>query len=113
MSGGVGVLSSEHRSNAEDTLSSTSNLELLVELRRLGKESLLAKVCQSEDIGTTLRCCTNQAWWLEFLEPALLEVRAEEPLHLNTDILRLVSQLSRNLAAGKEPVIGYDCNIQQ
>lgn len=33
VSRGVGVLGSEHRSNAEDALSATSNLKLLIELR--------------------------------------------------------------------------------
>lgn len=70
----VGILGSENRPNAKDTLSPTGDLELLVELGRLGEERILTKVCQLEDIGTTFRGCTNETGRLEFPESAFLQV---------------------------------------
>lgn len=90
MSRRIRVLSSEHGPSAEDTFSSTSNLKLLVKLRRLGKESLLAKVSELEDIGTALRGSTDETRRFKLFETLTLEVRAEELLHLGTDILHHV-----------------------
>jgi uncharacterized protein YqfA (UPF0365 family) len=87
MSRGVGVLSTENRARAEDTLTTSSNLELLVELGGLGEESLLSEVGESEDVTTTLGGGTDKAGRLEFLEMTGLEVVAEESLDFDTDVL--------------------------
>jgi len=83
----VGVLSTENRARAENTLATTSNLELLVELGRLGEESLLSEVGQSEDVTTTLGGGADEAGRLEFLEVKGLEVVAEKALDFDTDVL--------------------------
>lgn len=84
---GVGVLGTEDRARAENTLTTSSNLELLVELGRLGEESLLSEVGESEDVTATLRGGTDKAGGLELLEMTGLEVVAEESLHFDTDVL--------------------------
>lgn len=94
VSRGVGVLSSENRTDAEHALPASCNLELLVELGRLGQEGLFAKVLESEDVGATLRRCADEAGGFEFLELTGFEVRAEEPLDFNADILYHVNLVS-------------------
>lgn len=70
----VGVLGSENWSDAEDTFSSTCDLKLFVELRRLSEECILAKVRQFEDIATTFGRCADEARRLELLELTVLKV---------------------------------------
>lgn len=70
----VRVLGPENGANAENTLATSSNLELLVELGRLSKEGLLAEVSKTEDVAATLRCSTNEGRGLELLEATLLQI---------------------------------------
>lgn len=88
----VGVLGSEDGANAEDTLPASCNLELLVELGRLGEESLLAEIGEPEDIASTLRRGTDEAGGLELLECERFEVGPEELLDFNTDILHGIDE---------------------
>jgi len=100
MSGRIRVLGPKDGTDAEDALPTTSNLELLVKLWRLGQECLLVKVWQAENVGAAFGCRTNEAWRLELLEAALLEVRAEQILGLGTDVLGFtVSDLKANILA--------------
>lgn len=116
MSRSVGVLSTEDGTRAENTLTTTSNLELLVELGRLGEESLLSEVGQSEDVTTTLGGGTDEAGRLEFLEVAGLEVVAEKALDFDTDVLRLLVVVSwscwkslQQWPAGPEFACAWQC----
>lgn len=83
----VGIFGTEDGADAHHALSTTGNLKLLVELRRLSEESLLAKVAQLENVGATLRGGTNEARRLKLLEAVFLEVPAEQLLDFDANIL--------------------------
>jgi hypothetical protein len=57
---GVGVFSSENGSNFKHSLEVTTNNHLFVKLRALSQASFLTKVVQSEHIGTSFTCTTNE-----------------------------------------------------
>lgn len=92
MSRRIRILGPKDRTNTEDTLSASCNFELLVELGRLGEESFLAEIWESENICAAFGSCANEAGRFELLESAFLEIRTEEPLRFDPDILREVSK---------------------
>ena len=70
----VGVLGPENGTYAEHTLPASRNLELFVELGRLGEKGLLAEITNSEDISATLGGSTDEAGRFKFLEAAGFEI---------------------------------------
>lgn len=83
----VGVFGSVNWADTEDALTSTGDLDLLVELRRLCEVGVLAEVWELEDIGSALGGGTDESWRLELLEALGTKVLDEEKLNLVTDIL--------------------------
>jgi hypothetical protein len=70
----VGVFGPENGTYAEHTLPASCNLELFVELGRLGEKGLFAEICEAEDVSAALRCCSDEAGRFKFLELAGFEV---------------------------------------
>jgi hypothetical protein len=59
MSWRIGVFRSENGPNAENALSASRNLELFIELGRLGEVCFLTEIGKFEDVSTALRRRTD------------------------------------------------------
>ena len=86
MSRGVGVLGSENGTNTVNPLATTSNLKLLVELRRLSKVGVLVEVLHLENVCTTLGGGSNQTWGLKLDKVARLQKLGKKLPHSHADI---------------------------
>lgn len=78
VAGSVAVLGTEDGADLKDTLEAGGNEHLLVELGRLGKESLGSKVCDLKDVGATFRGSTEELWGLDADETVVAQELGEE-----------------------------------
>ena len=86
MSRRIRILCSENRSHAVNSLPTTRNLKLLIELGRLSKVRFLLEIGQLKNIGSSLGSSTNERRGMKLLEAVLLEVFTEEVFDCNPDI---------------------------
>lgn len=85
VAGSVGILGTVHWADTVDSLATTGNLNLLVELWGLGEVGLLSEVWKLENVGSSLGSSFDETRCLKFLESAVVEVFHEKLLDLESN----------------------------